>query len=843
MKRCLLLAVILLCGVPLFAQNNGAILPGLPPQFFTIAGVPASGAKLCFTASGTSNRLDVFSDAALTSALPEPVTLSAAGYPQTSGNAPTAIFIQSKSYRVTLYLSGTGNTCNGVTVGAQVWQQDNVYDFAMVATSLNGVQFCPAGTSADVRILAGYANLPAQGGVLDCRNLTGAQTIAAGFTLGSTTKPVQLLLGAATFTNNGSIIVAGSSAIIGSGTGTTIILSASASAPANESIRMQGDGSSISNLRIEGVGQTAGASVDGKRGIWLGCGTNQTVLCIVNEVTVDSVEVDSFASGNGIAGDCHACKIINSHVHHNSDSNLFFQPASTENLVSGNELDHSRYSGIDINGSLNKVTNNSIHDNGGGVLDLNSWNGVLIAYANNSLTTPLNANGNIVQGNTIANNQGCGVLVQGLASTAGVVNTPYGNQIIGNQTSGHTTLTGAPSGLKHNQWFGGYCLEGGNETLVQGNTSNGDAFGVVVSSTSATNSTGATIVENHVFNTAIIVAISATTSGVSYYFPASSRLDGVGGSPANDVILSGNQANNPTGNDCYRWALDTATTANNYGRWTIRDNKAKSCNGWGFNNNDPNQFASYTFVGNDVLNATLGKAQNFVALGLTANSTTPSVSNVNGGTVTTQNTTSTAITYLNGGISGQTVKIVFGDSVTTVAFTNATGSVMHGYGNANFHAQNGDIADCQLVNLTWWCTAQHLTKTGMPQPVVQLTSKATAITQNSELTGVITTFNTAMGTSGSATAVASFNFNNDVLGANDTVFVTVTGGPNPGFYKANCSNNGAGQCVMFLTHLDPVNSASDAVVLQYNIVKNFIFLPTLPVWWRRRKKRSPGQRI
>ena len=158
MKRALLFPALFLIGCPLFAQNNGAVLPSVPPTFFTATGIPATGAKLCTTASGTSNNLAVYSDAALTSALPNPITLSSGGIPQTGGSVLTNIFIQAKAYRVTLYLAGTGNTCNGVVVGAQVWQFDNIYDFAQlgVFVSINNRQFCVTGANMGVKFTNAY---------------------------------------------------------------------------------------------------------------------------------------------------------------------------------------------------------------------------------------------------------------------------------------------------------------------------------------------------------------------------------------------------------------------------------------------------------------------------------------------------------------------------------------------------------------------------------------------------------------------------------------------------------------------------------------------------------------
>src|SRR6266496_1150464 len=97
----------------LHSQTTGGLLPWLPPNFFNNAGGPAANGRVCFTNSGTSIPLSVFSDKNLTSTLPNPIHLTALGIPQTGGGASTAIYLQPGfTYRVTLYANGTGNTCN-----------------------------------------------------------------------------------------------------------------------------------------------------------------------------------------------------------------------------------------------------------------------------------------------------------------------------------------------------------------------------------------------------------------------------------------------------------------------------------------------------------------------------------------------------------------------------------------------------------------------------------------------------------------------------------------------------------------------------------------------------------
>src|SRR6185369_834529 len=121
--------------------------------------------------------------------------------PQTGGGASTAIYIQGGGpYRVTLYGPGTGNTCNGTTVGSQIWQRDGVYDLAFLPT-WNGTALCSryVGANAGAKIAACIAALPSTGGVADATGIQGTQTIAQNVFSG-VTKPVDLILCGATYT-------------------------------------------------------------------------------------------------------------------------------------------------------------------------------------------------------------------------------------------------------------------------------------------------------------------------------------------------------------------------------------------------------------------------------------------------------------------------------------------------------------------------------------------------------------------------------------------------------------------------------------------------------------------
>src|SRR3990167_3207612 len=201
-----LCVVILMASASEVFGQTGAMMPDVYPVFQNSAGSgPVANGFVCTTTSGTSTALSTFREYTNTTANQNPIRLNASGR-AVNGATLVPIFLGPVQYRITLYAAGTGNTCNGVAMGAQVWQQDNVYDFGQLMaaslvtiTSLNNRQFCASGANAGAKIVAAMALLPSTGGIVDCSNLQGAQTVSVDV-FGSMTKPVVLILGAATFT-------------------------------------------------------------------------------------------------------------------------------------------------------------------------------------------------------------------------------------------------------------------------------------------------------------------------------------------------------------------------------------------------------------------------------------------------------------------------------------------------------------------------------------------------------------------------------------------------------------------------------------------------------------------
>ena len=103
--------------------------------------------------------------------------------------------------------TGTGK----VQFGDDVIADKNLY-----AKAISQVRFADqfAGADAGAKIVAAIADLPSTGGTVDARGLEGAQSISGDICSG-VTKPVTLLLGAATYTVSANVTCASNVAVIG----------------------------------------------------------------------------------------------------------------------------------------------------------------------------------------------------------------------------------------------------------------------------------------------------------------------------------------------------------------------------------------------------------------------------------------------------------------------------------------------------------------------------------------------------------------------------------------------------------------------------------------------------
>lgn len=764
-RRLSMLALFMMTA--LSAHGQGVPLPDVQQQQFGATGLADSAGFVCTYAAGTTTPLATYSDVTLSTNAHNPIQLNAAGRPvawQTS--TEIEVFAQARSYKVVIHAAGTGSTCNGTSVGTAVSTRDNiaganVYTVIFATKNLDNVRQCDqfAGANAGIKWKAAVDDLPSTGGTADCRGFEGAQTIALD-PYGGSTKCVHTLLGAATFAVSATIIVPPCSGITGLGNTTKL----NGTGLTSEIVRLNGDYAYAEHLWLHGPGAIAG-TVDGRRGIWIGCGstTHSSPLCYADYTRVEDVLIDATV-GNGISGDYRYARIVNNVILNTGDAGIFVQPASIYNLLEGNTIRGTSYSGFDVNGSHNRFVGNHSSGNGGGSLDANSQSGYLVTYISTDPTQP-NANDNEFVGNFADSNVGCGFVVYNGATTAGIVNAPYGNTFTGNTSTGHTNQYNQNAGITLNQPSGGFCIFGGNNTTFTDNVSRANTFNYVVSGISNNTSQGNVLANNQSFNAATNAALTGLgkPSGNGYYFPGSARLDAVGGSPATNVTLVNNHDRYAAA-ESYRWSLDGAV-ALVWGGWTITGNQSDTAGTYGFRVVDPNSFGANYFDGsNYATGAATANYSGLNALGLTANSTTPSVANAI--SVKTQNTNPTIITGFSGGTPGQSVIVQVNDVNTTFDFT---GSTLKGNAGVDFIAYTGDFLTCTYDGTSWWCGVSTQAISGgyangvMQAPTTQLTDKSTTVAPTIPSIRTRITMN---GAALNAATTVSFTFTNSYITAN-----------------------------------------------------------------------------
>jgi hypothetical protein len=194
-----LILAILLAAAPAFGQSS-SIAPWITPQFKN-GNAPIANGFVCTTASGSAtNWTATYQDSALGTPNQNPIRLNTAGEP-VNGSSFVQIFLLPTSYRFTIYAAAplTGTKCNGVNVGALIRQVDPVYDLSelitaglVTFTSINNRQYCTTGANFGAKFTAAVALLPGTGGIVDCSNLQGAQSITADVFTG-VTKPITLI--------------------------------------------------------------------------------------------------------------------------------------------------------------------------------------------------------------------------------------------------------------------------------------------------------------------------------------------------------------------------------------------------------------------------------------------------------------------------------------------------------------------------------------------------------------------------------------------------------------------------------------------------------------------------
>jgi hypothetical protein len=413
-------------------------------------------------------------------------------------------------------------------------------------------------------------------------------TAAINKALAAASTPKVVFLPRGTYKVSNALVIPESVLFHGIGRGSQL-MSAIPQAAEMELVRLDGDYAAIENMWLHGPGSVPDKA-DGNRGIWIGHNAggdyHADPTAATNYARVKGVVIDQF-TGNGISGVYNYATITDNVIFNNTDANIFLPPPCTNNLIEGNTLYGSRYSGIDINGSSNRIIGNSSSNNGGGVLDQASWSGIMVSYIPG--TAPASASNNIIQGNITDRNEGCGIRVYGLATTAGIVNAPYHNTINGNIATNHTTAAG-----RQTEWSGGFCILGGNDNIVQRNIAVGNVFNYVATGFSPNgDSVGTQIINNQSFNAAESATLTAAgkPSGVGYFFPAT-RVDGTGNGMATHLMLKDNW-DHYAASDSYR--IDRAGSTGSWAGWTITGNRFSNSGGYGFNLASPAAFTDYFF--------------------------------------------------------------------------------------------------------------------------------------------------------------------------------------------------------------------------------------------------------
>lgn len=418
------------------AQNNGAFVPYIPLQFFNASGLAAANGRLCSLAAGTTNSwLATYQNSSLATPNANPQVLSA------TGHASTAIFLTALSYKFILYAPYVGvgtNTCNGTPVGASIWTQDNIYDFALlmanglvspvtfnvvIAKNIDNVRKCDGfpGATGGAKIIACLADLPSSGGTADARGLEGAQTIVANIAIGANKT---LLIGAATYTCNFAgicLTLNGSGAkLVGTSRDTSIITQTTTAAPFSL-VSVTASNYTIQHIELTGL-VTAGTEADE--------GLADILLTYTGSPAPQT---------NGTIDDVYLAGKVGGIFSYNAANNAF--------IIDGLRVTNSRIStlhyGVFIGGYLHaNIDNNNIFIAGN---DIEVTSG---SYTGFQQARPLqiwDANAVTVSGNMrLRGGFSCVELISGPASGPGY---RLDNLVIGNKCDSHLSFTQAREGL------------------------------------------------------------------------------------------------------------------------------------------------------------------------------------------------------------------------------------------------------------------------------------------------------------------------------------------------------------------------------------------------------------
>lgn len=323
------LFILLVLLLPKIASSQGSLYQNIAWKFNPAGAFPAGGATITIctsTATGApcTPTVTVFSDSALSSPVTNPLpqcTVSPQfGCIDNLGNF--SFYATPGVYTYTV--SGAGLTAYGpipaglpCVVGVSCVALNSNVTFK----SINNVQYADQQTGVDAcaKITAAEALLPVGGGgVVDARGFQGVQTACAGgFAVGSTTKPVQLLISGAVFQVQSPVTIFTGSEIKGtspnSATNVTSAIRAVGTYAGGALIQEQNSGGSgaihLRDIQVQCQGLAGCIGID--LGVNQDLTTVQGVLilnwvsgCIVaTNAQVQQVELDSvFCLGSTVTG-------------------------------------------------------------------------------------------------------------------------------------------------------------------------------------------------------------------------------------------------------------------------------------------------------------------------------------------------------------------------------------------------------------------------------------------------------------------------------------------------------------------------------------------------------------
>ena len=278
---------------------------------------------------------------------------------------------------------------------------------ANINTVVDNIRLCAgfSGATAGAKIIACIADLPSTGGTADARGLEGTQTITGTIAI---TKPVTLILGAASYTASNSVpftTSGGGITVMGIGATATML-----TIPTGIDGFNPGAGTRISNFAIVGPNSASSGNscIDGGS---------------ADQVEIDHMDISKCGDmGINQGGSAGYWNIHDNHVHHNINNGVFLPGGVTgHNRVTNNLIDYNGSQGVDLNSSYNLIANNQVLHNGYSNSGTDCW-GILAAAV-----TGINADYNTIANNEVDQSNCQNIIVRPTTGQSASYNVIVGN--------------------------------------------------------------------------------------------------------------------------------------------------------------------------------------------------------------------------------------------------------------------------------------------------------------------------------------------------------------------------------------------------------------------------------